>query len=76
MRNVFLRRATEQDTHMADSPNSTRRTHVRPTNSLAPSTPRWVKVLGIIIIVLVVLFVLMHLTGHGFGDHMHLSTIE
>jgi hypothetical protein len=32
-------------------------------------TPRWVKVLGIIAIVLVLLFVIMHLTGGGFGGH-------
>jgi hypothetical protein len=33
------------------------------------SIPRWVKVLGIIIVVLVLLFVIMHLTGGGFRDH-------
>jgi hypothetical protein len=34
-----------------------------------PGTPRWVKVLGIIAIVVVVLFVIMLLTGHGPGRH-------
>lgn len=34
-----------------------------------PSTPRWVKVFGIIVIVLVLLFVILHLTGGGFGGH-------
>lgn len=35
------------------------------------STPRWVKVFGIIAIVLVVLFVIVQLTGeHGPGRHM------
>ncbi len=33
------------------------------------STPRWVKVFGIIIIVLVLLFVILHLTGGGFSGH-------
>ncbi len=33
------------------------------------STPRWVKVFGIIAIVLVLLFVIMHLTGGGLGGH-------
>ena len=32
-------------------------------------TPRWVKVFGIVIVVLVLLFVALHLTGHGFGGH-------
>ena len=34
-----------------------------------PGTPRWVKVLGIIAIVLVLLFVIMLLAGHGPGRH-------
>jgi hypothetical protein len=33
------------------------------------ATPRWVYVSGIIAIVLVLLFVILHLTGHGLGDH-------
>jgi hypothetical protein len=32
--------------------------------------PRWVKVFGIIALVLILLFVILHLTGHGFG-HRH-----
>jgi hypothetical protein len=32
-------------------------------------TPRWVKIFGIIAIVLVVLFVILHLAGGGFGGH-------
>jgi hypothetical protein len=32
-----------------------------------PSTPRWVKAFGIIGLVLVLLFVIMHLTGRGLG---------
>lgn len=36
-----------------------------------PGTPRWVKVVGIIAVVLVLLFVALHLTGHGLGMHMH-----
>jgi hypothetical protein len=34
-----------------------------------PGTPRWVKVSGIILIVLVLLVVIMLLTGHGPGRH-------
>lgn len=32
-------------------------------------TPRWVYVSGIIALVLVALFVIMHLTGGGMGNH-------
>lgn len=34
-----------------------------------PRTPRWVKVFGLIAIVMVVLFVILHLTGRGLGGH-------
>jgi ABC-type transporter Mla subunit MlaD len=34
-----------------------------------PSTPRWVKVFSIIAIVVVLLFVIMLLAGHGSGRH-------
>jgi hypothetical protein len=34
-----------------------------------PGTPRWVKVFGIIVIVLVLVFVVVHLMGGGLGDH-------
>jgi hypothetical protein len=38
-----------------------------------PGTPRWVKVFGIIVVVLVLLFVVLHLAGvggrHGPGRH-------
>lgn len=39
----------------------------------SPATPRWVKILGIVLLVLVLLFVAMHLTGNsigGPGSHM------
>ena len=35
-----------------------------------PGTPRWVKVCGMIVIVLVVLVVIMLFSGHGPGRHM------
>lgn len=37
------------------------------TTSTPPSTPRWVKVFGIIAIVLVLLFGILHLTGNSLG---------
>lgn len=33
-------------------------------------TPRWVKVFGIIVGVLILLFVILHLAGGGLGNHM------
>ena len=43
---------------------------VGPAADKPPSTPRWVKVFGIVGVVLVLLLVLMLLTGHGPGRHM------
>ncbi|MDQ6659824.1 MAG: hypothetical protein M3Z24_02525 [Chloroflexota bacterium] len=64
----------------APSSNSTR---VRPDRKSPPSTPRWVKVSVIIFIVLVLLFLIIEFTGHGFGGPMmkmsipmHIVTIE
>ena len=44
-------------------------TRERPDRRSPPSTPRWVKVSAIIVIVLVLLFVILHLAGGGFGGH-------
>jgi hypothetical protein len=63
MRNVFLRRTRDAGTPM-------------PARRWTTNTPRWVIVFVVIFIILVLLFVILHLTGHGFGDHMHMSTIE
>lgn len=48
---------------MSKLPNSNNDTKDRP-----PSTPRWVKVSGIIVITLVLLFFILKLTGIG-GNH-------
>jgi hypothetical protein len=48
-------------------------THVGPEQSPYPGTPRWVKVFGIIVLVLVLLVVVTMLTDpgrHGPGRHM------
>jgi len=37
-----------------------------------PRTLRWVKVFGIIVAGLVLLFVALHLTGNGFGNQMQM----
>lgn len=39
-------------------------------NGNPPDMPRWVKVFGIVVGVLALLFVIVHLTGHGIGGHM------
>ena len=36
---------------------------------VAPRTPRWVYVFGIIALVVIVLFVILHLAGGGFRGH-------
>jgi len=40
-----------------------------PDRGSPPGTPRWVKVLVIIFIALILLFVILHLMGLGFGGH-------
>jgi len=37
---------------------------------LPPAAPRWVKTFGIVALVLVLLFVVMHLMGRGLSGHM------
>jgi hypothetical protein len=34
-----------------------------------PGTPRWVKASGIVVAALVLVFVVLHLSRHGFGGH-------
>ncbi len=61
-----------EDTHMADPslyPDANSDTDVGTDRELTAGTPRWVKVFGIIAIILVLLFVLLHLTGRGLGGH-------
>jgi hypothetical protein len=41
-----------------------------PSRRSTPGTPRWVKVFGIIAIILVLLLVTLHLTGHSPMNHM------
>ncbi len=44
-------------------------TEVAPERRSAPGTPRWVKVFGIIALVLVLVFITLHLTGRSPMDH-------
>jgi hypothetical protein len=34
-----------------------------------PTTPRWVKVSGVVVLFLILGLVIMHLSGHGFHHH-------
>jgi hypothetical protein len=34
-----------------------------------PPTPRWVKAFGLLIVILVLAFVVLHLTGNSLGNH-------
>lgn len=43
-------------------------TDTRPDPEAPPGVPRWVKVFGIVFIVLVLVFVILHLTGNGLGN--------
>jgi len=45
-------------------------THLRPNRESPPGTPRWVKVFGIAVIILLLLFGILHLTGNHLGGHM------
>ncbi len=54
-------------------------TRVKPDHGSPPSIPRWVKASAIVVIVLVLLFVILHLSGNDFGPAMHkmsFSSIE
>lgn len=61
---------------MADSPSYPDTNRARPNRGPIAGLPRWVKVFLIVFILLVALFLILHLTGNGFGDHMHMSASE
>ena len=46
---------------MAETPTT-------PDPDAPPGVPRWVKVFGIVVLVLVLVFVILHLTGNGLGN--------
>lgn len=47
------------------SQTPTKQDHGRP-----PSMPRWVKVFGVILLILVLVVVILHLTGNNLGGHI------
>ena len=40
-----------------------------PASEGAPPTPRWVKAFGVVIVILVLAFIVMHLTGNSLANH-------
>jgi hypothetical protein len=55
---------------MADlHPDSRGDTGARSDRGSPPSTPLWVKAFGIVALILVLLFVLLHLSGHAPRGH-------
>jgi len=66
-------RGTTVDTHMADPPrlpDSEGDSGMGPDRGSTAGTPRWVKVFGIIALVLLLVLVILVLTGgHGPGRH-------
>jgi hypothetical protein len=48
---------------------STDQTRVESARGLATTTPLWVRVFGLMIVVLILLVVVLHLTGRGLGGH-------
>ncbi len=51
-----------------DIPNNTGGAHYQ-----GPSTPWWVKLFGTAVVALVLIFVALHRTGHGFSSHAPLA---
>ena len=52
-------------------------THTPPDQEAPPGVPRWVKVFGIVFIVLILVLVILHLTGNGLGNlHGALRAVE
>jgi hypothetical protein len=43
-------------------------TRTRPDPDVPPGVPRWVKLFGIVFLVLVLVLVVLHLTGNGLGN--------
>jgi len=45
-------------------------TPLPPDRATPPSMPRWVKVFGIILLMLVIVVIILHLTGNNLGGHI------
>jgi hypothetical protein len=56
---------TEENTHLGSNSN-----HLLTDHRSTASTPRWVKIFGIIALVIILLFAVLHLTGNSPFSHM------
>jgi hypothetical protein len=67
----YGRRKQHEERMVSQRPflDSSGETGVGPGRGSTTRIPRWVKVCGIIVIVLILLFVILHLTGGGLGGH-------
>ena len=67
--------ADREDPHITDLPPDRDPTGddatIEPVRSVAPGTPRWVMILGLIGVVLIVAFVVQAVLGGGHGPQMH-----
>ena len=69
MLDEFVECFQKEDMHMTDLPNPIDNHDVGLDRGAAPGTPRWVYISGIITLVVVVLFIILHLAGGGFRGH-------
>lgn len=60
--------------NVRSNPGSSSPTKPNNEHAAAVSIPRWVKLFVTALFVLVLLFVILHLTGHGFTDHLRGSS--
>jgi hypothetical protein len=49
---------------------------LRPDARPPAGTPRWVKILGVVLLLLVLLVAVLHLTGNSMGPGSHLGAVE
>jgi hypothetical protein len=66
---VMKERKGMVETDLTEEREATQDIHQRPY----PGTPRWVKILVIVAILLILIFVVMHLAGGGMGPGMHMQ---
>ncbi len=59
----------DQHPRPGSRPHTSDDTGMAPDRGSSTGTPRWVKVFGIIAILLVLLLVILHLTGNSLGGH-------
>lgn len=73
-------RSTQEDyTHLEPATNSDLEDDLRikPKRETPPVTPRWVKLFAMIVIILILLFGILHLTGNSLGGpNSHMPSMD